>query len=81
MAVVDDPNQWDAGVGGGVDSARVVLGAVMLTTAAAIVLAAHFFGPAAAATAAAAMLPVLFVATLRAPLADCSIYASLARRR
>jgi hypothetical protein len=81
MAAVNDLNQWDAEVGGGVDSARVVLGAVMLATAAAVVFAAHFFGPAAAATAAAAMLPVLFVSTLRAPLDGCSVYGSLARRR
>ena len=81
MAAVDSLNQWETEVGSGVDSARVVLGAVMLTTAAAVALAAHFFGPAAAATAAAAMLPVLFVSTLRAPLGGCSVYGSLARRR
>jgi hypothetical protein len=81
MAAVDDLNQWQTGVGSGVDSARVALGAVMLTTAAVVALAAHFLGPAAAATAAAAMVPVLFVATLRAPLDGCSVYGSLARRR
>ena len=81
MAAVNDLNQWDTEVGGGVDRARVVLGAVMLTTVAVVVLAAHLFGPAAAATAAAAMLPILFVSTLRAPLDDCSAYVSLARRR
>jgi hypothetical protein len=81
MAAVDDLNQWETEVGRGVDHARVTLGAVMLTTVAAVVLAANVFGPAAAATAAAAMLPVLLVSTLRAPLDDCSIYGSLARRR
>jgi hypothetical protein len=81
MAAVDNLNQWDTAVGGDGDDSRVVLGAVMLTTAAVVVLAANVLGPAAAATAAAAMFPVLFVATLRAPLGDCSIYASLAPRR
>jgi 4-amino-4-deoxy-L-arabinose transferase-like glycosyltransferase len=81
MAAVDDLNQWETGVGSGVDSARVVLGAVMLTTAAVVALAAYVFGPAIAAAAAVAMLPILFVSTLRAPLDGCSVYGSLARRR
>lgn len=81
MAAVNDLNEWGTEVGGGVDSARVVLGAVMLTTAAVVALAANFLGPAVAAKAAAAMLPVLLVSALRAPLGDCSIYGSLARRR
>ena len=53
----------------------------MLTTAAVVALAATFFGPTVAATAAVVMLPVLLVSALRAPLHDCSVYGSLARRR
>jgi len=81
MAAVNDLNQWETEAGEGVDSARVALGAVMLTTAAAVALAANFLSPALAATVAAAMFPILFVSALRAPLDDCSIYGSLARRR
>lgn len=81
MAAVNDLNQWETEVGGDVHSARVALGAVMVATVVAVALGANFFGPAVAAMAAATMLPILFVSALRAPLDDCSIYGSLARRR
>ncbi|RCU47175.1 hypothetical protein DU504_07610 [Haloplanus salinus] len=81
MAAVDDLNQWGTTADGGGEGPRVTLGAVMLTTAAVVALAATFFGPTVAATAAVVMLPVLLVSALRAPLHDCSVYGSLARRR
>jgi len=81
MAAVSDQNQWGAEPGGGVDSARVALGAVMVATLAVVALVAHVAGPALAAKAAAAMLPILLLSALRAPLDGCSIYGHLARRR
>ncbi|WP_435068077.1 hypothetical protein [Haloplanus sp. C73] len=80
MATVSDLNQWEHETGGQVSDARVALGAAMVATIAAVAGAGEFLGPAAGAQAAAAMLPVVFLATLRAPLADCSIYAAALRR-
>jgi hypothetical protein len=81
MAAVNDLDLWGTESGGHVSRARVALGAVMVTTLVVVAVAAQLLGPAVAAKAAAAMLPILFVAVLRAPLAGCSIYASLSRRR
>ena len=81
MAAVSDQNQWGTETGGGVDSARVALGAVMVTTLAVVALVGHLAGPALAAKAAAAMLPILILSALRTPLDGCSIYGHFARRR
>jgi len=80
MAAVSDANKWEIETGGRVNDARVALGAAMVATIAVVAVAAQFFGPDAAAKAAAAMLPVVLVASLRAPLDDCSVYASALRR-
>lgn len=76
-----DLNEWGSETGGHVADARVVLGAVMVSTVAVVAAATHVFGPGVGAKAAAAMLPLLLVAILRTPLADCSIYGGHPRRR
>jgi len=81
MASVSELNEWGIETGAGVDSARVTLGAVMVATLVAVAVAVRFFDPSVAAGVAVAMVPVLFVAVLRAPLEGCSIYGSLTRRR
>ncbi|MFB6255416.1 MAG: hypothetical protein ABEH58_01605 [Haloplanus sp.] len=81
MVSTFDQNRWEVEPGGGVDSARVALGAVMLVTLAVVALVAHVIGPALAAKAAAAMLPILILSALRTPLGGCSMYGYLTSRR
>jgi hypothetical protein len=80
MATVSELNQWEHEPGGQVSDARVALGAAMVATIAAVAGAGQLLGPTAGAQAAAAMLPVVCIATLRAPLEDCSVYAAALRR-